>query len=69
MKYTQKLKNAREWYERLCLQDKSIVLTIVDKQLVNLIYQMYRVYQQEGNVKFSNNQYSPQEAHEYERVK
>jgi len=60
----------KEWFERLCLQDKSIVLTIVDKQLVNLIFQMFKVYTQEGNVRFLNHIYpEPPETHEYGRVK
>jgi hypothetical protein len=45
------------------------VLTVVDKQLVNLIFQMYKVYHKEGNVKFFNHLYSPEEAHKCERVR
>jgi hypothetical protein len=63
------IKGSKEWFERLCLQDRSIVLTVVDKQLVNLIFQMYKVYHKEGNVKFFNHQYLPDEASKCERVR
>jgi hypothetical protein len=47
--------NIKDWFDKLSLQEKSIVLTVVDKQLVNLVFQMYKVYQQnERNVKFFN---------------
>ena len=45
------------------------MLTVVDKQLVNLIFQMYKVYHKEGNVKFFNHQYLPDEASKCERVR
>lgn len=44
----------KDWFERLSLQERSIVLTVVDKQLVNLIFQMYRVYEEERSQKFFN---------------
>ena len=55
--------------EKLSVQEKSVVLTVVDKQLVGLIYSMFKVYQAEGNVKFTNRRISPNEASSYHRVK
>ncbi len=67
--YQQAIKNAKEWFERLSIQEKSVVLTVVDKQLVGLIYSMFKIYQQEGNVKFTNRRISPSEASQYHRVR
>jgi hypothetical protein len=43
-RYAPAIKSVKDWFERLSLHDKSIVLTVVDKQLVNLIFNMFKVY-------------------------
>ncbi len=47
----------REWFENLSISEKSIVLTVVDKDLVTLVVEMYKVYKANGNGKFTNSRY------------
>ena len=57
------------WFEKLSYEDKSVVLTVVDKQLVNLVYHLYKIYSQEGNVKFLNHQIPASQSDDYVKVK
>jgi hypothetical protein len=60
----------KDWFERLSLADKSIVLTVVDQQLVQLIYQMYLLCVDIGNGgKFTNSEYPDTRPNQYVKVK
>ena len=38
----------KKWFQSLSLQEQSLAITTVDKELVQLFKQMYKVYQNEG---------------------
>ncbi|CDW83969.1 UNKNOWN [Stylonychia lemnae] len=59
----------RQWFEQLSLADKSIVLTVVDKQLVNLIVNMYQCSQNHQTGKFTNQIYPNIRPNEYDRLR
>lgn len=59
-----------KWFGSLSLPDKSIVLTTVDKRLVNLIVSMLQIYRELGNGKFTNSNYpQKEEVEKYKKVK
>ena len=39
----------KKWFQSLSLQEQSVAITTVDKELVQLFKAMYKVYQNEGH--------------------
>ena len=44
-----KIQMVKKWFSSLTLQEQSITLTIIDKDLVNLFKAMYKAYESSGH--------------------